>query len=172
MTAVELFPQEQETAPSSGSSPPVTSWARHRATFRRHLFFHRTLSPPAPRAGPARRKKAKKLAKHPCGFSPIRIDHGHRRGRHYVLLCEGRLAQLVERLVYTEDVGGSSPSSPTKYSLSKLAAMPCAIRLSAVFDDLENPSPSLPKPPLIILSNPKRFPHPVSRIWVLSQFEF
>jgi hypothetical protein len=24
----------------------------------------------------------------------------------------GRLAQLVERLVYTEDVGGSSPSSP------------------------------------------------------------
>jgi hypothetical protein len=25
----------------------------------------------------------------------------------------GRLAQLVERLVYTEDVGGSSPSSPT-----------------------------------------------------------
>ena len=26
---------------------------------------------------------------------------------------EGRLAQLVERFVYTEDVGGSSPSSPT-----------------------------------------------------------
>jgi hypothetical protein len=25
---------------------------------------------------------------------------------------KGRLAQLVERLVYTEDVGGSSPSSP------------------------------------------------------------
>jgi hypothetical protein len=25
----------------------------------------------------------------------------------------GRLAQLVERFVYTEDVGGSSPSSPT-----------------------------------------------------------
>ena len=25
----------------------------------------------------------------------------------------GRLAQLVERLVYTENVGGSSPSSPT-----------------------------------------------------------
>lgn len=29
----------------------------------------------------------------------------------------GRLAQLVERLVYTEDVGGSSPSSPTIQSL-------------------------------------------------------
>jgi hypothetical protein len=28
----------------------------------------------------------------------------------------GRLAQLVERLVYTEDVGGSSPSSPTMHS--------------------------------------------------------
>jgi hypothetical protein len=26
---------------------------------------------------------------------------------------QGRLAQLVERFVYTEDVGGSSPSSPT-----------------------------------------------------------
>src|SRR5690242_19814770 len=25
----------------------------------------------------------------------------------------GRLAQLVERIVYTDDVGGSSPSSPT-----------------------------------------------------------
>ena len=30
-----------------------------------------------------------------------------------LLLRDGRLAQLVERLVYTEDVGGSSPSSPT-----------------------------------------------------------
>ena len=29
------------------------------------------------------------------------------------LCLGGRLAQLVERLVYTEDVGGSSPSSPT-----------------------------------------------------------
>tara|TARA_R110000803_G_C11824729_1_gene302461 strand:+ start:320 stop:673 length:354 start_codon:yes stop_codon:yes gene_type:complete len=28
----------------------------------------------------------------------------------------GRLAQLVERFVYTEDVGGSSPSSPTIFS--------------------------------------------------------
>jgi hypothetical protein len=38
-------------------------------------------------------------------LSILRIDHPHQRG--------GRLAQLVERLVYTEDVGGSSPSSPT-----------------------------------------------------------
>jgi hypothetical protein len=27
----------------------------------------------------------------------------------------GRLAQLVERLVYTENVGGSSPSSPISW---------------------------------------------------------
>gem|GEM_PF-5275888 len=30
-----------------------------------------------------------------------------------LLRLEGRLAQLVERFVYTEDAGGSSPSSPT-----------------------------------------------------------
>ena len=28
---------------------------------------------------------------------------------------QGRLAQLVERFIYTEDVGGSSPSSSTEY---------------------------------------------------------
>jgi hypothetical protein len=31
-----------------------------------------------------------------------------RQGRKF-----GRLAQLVERLLYTQDVGGSSPSPPT-----------------------------------------------------------
>lgn len=31
----------------------------------------------------------------------------------------GRLAQLVERFIYTEDVAGSNPASPTKY-LTKL----------------------------------------------------
>lgn len=29
-----------------------------------------------------------------------------------LFICCGRLAQLVERLVYTENVGGSSPSPP------------------------------------------------------------
>ena len=33
-------------------------------------------------------------------------------GREYQEL--GRLAQLVERLLYTQDVGGSRPSPPTK----------------------------------------------------------
>ena len=46
------------------------------------------------------------------------------RGLHYPLDSlrhrltsskHGRLAQLVERFVYTEDVGGSSPSSPTMH---------------------------------------------------------
>ncbi len=31
-----------------------------------------------------------------------------------ITASRGRLAQLVERLLYTEDVGGSSPSSPTR----------------------------------------------------------
>ena len=34
----------------------------------------------------------------------------------------GRLAQLVERLLYTEDVGGSSPSSPTSLRVSNPVA--------------------------------------------------
>ncbi len=33
--------------------------------------------------------------------------------QHIPLLASGRLAQLVERFVYTEDVGSSSLSSPT-----------------------------------------------------------
>jgi hypothetical protein len=32
----------------------------------------------------------------------------------------GRLAQLVERLLYTQDVGGSSPSPPTNDSVSAM----------------------------------------------------
>jgi hypothetical protein len=32
---------------------------------------------------------------------------------------DGRLAQLVERLLYTQDVGGSSPSPPTICSCIK-----------------------------------------------------
>ena len=31
----------------------------------------------------------------------------------------GRLAQLVERLPYKEDVGGSSPSTPTIFSKNR-----------------------------------------------------
>jgi hypothetical protein len=40
-----------------------------------------------------------------------------RRGRRMGQAALGRLAQLGERLPYKEDVGGSSPSSPTIKSL-------------------------------------------------------
>ena len=36
-------------------------------------------------------------------------------------LSSGRLAQLVEHLVYTENVGGSSPSPPTKLQCARCA---------------------------------------------------
>jgi hypothetical protein len=35
----------------------------------------------------------------------------------------GRLAQLVEHLVYTERVGGSSPSSPTSFKRKRHGAL-------------------------------------------------
>jgi hypothetical protein len=44
-----------------------------------------------------------------AGLCPLRIGIEPRKGPPKI----GRLAQLVERFVYTEDVGGSSPSSPT-----------------------------------------------------------
>ncbi len=60
---------------------------------------------PEPGADRPNGKFCEKDDKGSCGFIRFRIDHGHQRG--------GRLAQLVERLVYTEDVGSSSLSSPT-----------------------------------------------------------
>src|SRR5690348_2978542 len=41
----------------------------------------------------------------------------HVAPRRYLAFC-GRLAQLVERLLYTQDVGGSSPSPPTTQQMS------------------------------------------------------
>ena len=41
---------------------------------------------------------------------PKQVDESGQNRRH----TRGRLAQLVEQLVYTEKVGGSSPSPPTK----------------------------------------------------------
>ena len=45
-------------------------------------------------------------------------------------LVMGRLAQLVERFVYTEDVGGSSPSSPTIISMQCRNVYPDLVRFS------------------------------------------
>ena len=43
----------------------------------------------------------------------------------------GRLAQLVERFIYTEDVGGSSPPSPTQKENRAFGAV--FLRLELVF---------------------------------------
>ncbi len=40
-----------------------------------------------------------------------------------MVFVSGFLAQLVERLVYTEDVGGSSPSGPTISILKELSTL-------------------------------------------------
>jgi hypothetical protein len=40
------------------------------------------------------------------------------------VFASGRLAQLVEHLVYTERVGGSSPSPPTKWKSDRMAKRP------------------------------------------------
>ena len=66
--------------------------------------------------GPPFQKKSQNFQKASCGLRTIRIHHGHRRGG-MLRTAGGRLAQLVERLVYTEDVGSSSLSSPTIFSL-------------------------------------------------------
>ena len=47
-------------------------------------------SPPTSEEGKSRRqKKQKKLHKSPCGFFPIRIHHGHRRGGHDLQNAKG-----------------------------------------------------------------------------------
>ena len=42
----------------------------------------------------------------------------------YKLVAFGRLAQLVERVIYTDDVGGSSPPPPTEVN----KATACLVR--------------------------------------------
>src|SRR5690242_13864315 len=44
----------------------------------------------------------------------------------------GRLAQSVERLLYTQDVGGSSPSSPNRLKVLRRYTVTCTCRRSAV----------------------------------------
>ena len=43
-------------------------------------------------------------------------------------LPDGSLAQLVERFVYTEDVGGSSPSRPTMIPNLRFCVLRCRAR--------------------------------------------
>ncbi len=92
------------------------------------FLFHRRNYRETGALADADRKKSKNLHKRSCGLSAIRIDHGHRRGGHDPHRG-GRLAQLVERLVYTEDVGSSSLSSPTIFSPLYVIDLPAALIL-------------------------------------------
>ena len=46
----------------------------------------------------------------------------------------GRLAQLVERFLYTEDVGGSSPSAPTTVLLKCLGGTDEPLEIERLHD--------------------------------------
>jgi hypothetical protein len=107
---------------------------------------------PHPSASPwGHSKKSKNFAIASCGLIRFRIDHGHQRG--------GRLAQLVERLVYTEDVGGSSPSSPTK----SFFARPCLRRAFCVFGLEKLPCPR-PRRTHEIIAELVLLPHPFEEL--------
>lgn len=98
---------ERAPRPSARTTPP-----RHFV----HSFPAEARGAPWPRI-----KNSKKSLKRSCGFRRLRIDHAQRRGGHLSGNARGRLAQLVERLVYTEDVGSSSLSSPTIFSTLQAA---------------------------------------------------
>jgi hypothetical protein len=51
------------------------------------------------------------------------LARGHPAGINHTA---GRLAQLVERLLYTQDVGGSSPSPPTSFRAGRFSAKTAA----------------------------------------------
>ena len=59
-----------------------------------------------------------KLAKHLLGSIPASrsIKFYAKQNCGMILFSLGSLAQLVERFLYTEDVGGSSPSGSTRIS--------------------------------------------------------
>src|SRR6185295_11473189 len=63
-----------------------------------------------------------------------------------IKVARGRLAQLVERLLYTQDVGGSSPSPPTSlHARGAQDASPAATR-SAGWVQAERRRPSQIRP--------------------------
>lgn len=51
------------------------------------------------------------------GLVSVRL---HGVGRQRYICAAGRLAQLVERLLYTQNVGGSSPSPPTRLTRGRI----------------------------------------------------
>ena len=71
---------------------------------------------PLPELSPAELAKAAEAKAAPTGSAAgdvIKHWSGSESGYNLVLKHLGRLAQLVERLPYTQNVGGSSPSAPT-----------------------------------------------------------
>jgi putative endonuclease len=64
--------------------------------------------------------------------------------RHRAAICtceQGRLAQLVERLLYTQDVGGSSPSSPTSLRFASYGSASQTLRWKAKRAEAAAPKP-------------------------------
>lgn len=57
------------------------------------------------------------------------------RVRHWL----GWLAQLVEHFVYTEDVGGSSPSPPTMTFAFGFDGSPCVLQRGGLFLSISLP---------------------------------
>jgi hypothetical protein len=60
--------------------------------------------------------------------TPLRTN-----GEQRYITPRGRLAQLVERLLYTQNVGGSSPSPPTTLRRPSTAKLARESRLTACF---------------------------------------
>jgi hypothetical protein len=56
---------------------------------------------------------------------------------------KGRLAQLVERFIYTEDVGGSSPSSSTTYFINRILFFPLQLTILAGMHEKEPFKPNI-----------------------------
>ncbi|CVI16491.1 hypothetical protein AGR1A_Cc30075 [Agrobacterium fabacearum CFBP 5771] len=107
--------------------------------------------PITPANGQSCPEKNKKTSQKPLRFfsdpntsrPPTRQTRSARR--------EGRLAQLVERLVYTEDVGSSSLSSPTIFQLLQIVRItkPKLFRMSVRFTVNFLHRESRPLPPIL-----------------------
>ena len=149
-----LFPTKTKNLSTAGAS--VTRFQHTAKGNGRALFLSKSpqflafCRSPLP-VGKAVRKKNKKTSQKPLRFfsdpntsrPPTRQTRSARR--------EGRLAQLVERLVYTEDVGSSSLSSPTIFRLLQVVRItkPKLFRMSVRFTVNFLHRESRPLPPIL-----------------------
>src|SRR5262249_39050215 len=100
---------------------------------------------PDPRRRPARP---------PTVFGPPPLSSHRRRdglaSPHWAAIKvtrTGRLAQLVERLLYTQDVGGSSPPPPPIFRISAAASPTGCAALTAGADSASSPIRPWSRPP-------------------------